>query len=72
MMVQGHTNGDLGNESWSGIGVGPMNRTSIQSLELCYMKFVGKVMTVEALVGGIQAQAIVLEPMKLLVFRRHT
>ena len=38
VMVQGHTNGGLGNESWSGIGVGPKNRTGVRSSELCYTK----------------------------------
>ena len=37
-MIQGHTNGGLRNESQSGVGVGPKNRTRVQSSELCYMK----------------------------------
>ena len=38
MMVQGHTNGGLRNESQSGIGAGPKNRTRVWRSELCYTK----------------------------------
>ena len=33
-MIQGHTNGELGNKSQNRIRVGPNNRTRVQSLEL--------------------------------------
>ena len=35
-MIQGRTNGELGNESWSWVGIGSKNRTRIWSLELLH------------------------------------
>ena len=37
-MIQGRTNGELGNEFWSRIGIGSKNRTGVRRSELCYTK----------------------------------